>query len=189
MLTPHVMTDRAGPGAILGAQSGHRAQSRPGELSDPVRCDHAGGLDRLGMPVGLQLIAKGGDDERLVAIACAVERVLGRRAKGSACRRCAKANRNSSSRQLVSFAEIRCASSVLADCGQEPGGRPTYMSALGHERPISDVRSMSAFPGSGRSTALPKVTRWARSRHLAFKPILPVSWQRRKKGTVNIVGG
>ena len=35
------------------------------------------GLDRIGMPVGLQLIAKGGDDERLVAIACAAERVLG----------------------------------------------------------------------------------------------------------------
>ena len=35
------------------------------------------GLDRLGMPVGLQLIAKGGDDERMVAIACAAERVLG----------------------------------------------------------------------------------------------------------------
>jgi Amidase len=35
------------------------------------------GLDRLGMPVGLQFIAKGGDDERLVAIACAAERVLG----------------------------------------------------------------------------------------------------------------
>jgi len=35
------------------------------------------GLDRLGMPVGLQLVARGGDDERLVAIACAVERVLG----------------------------------------------------------------------------------------------------------------
>jgi len=29
------------------------------------------------MPVGLQLLAKGGDDERLVAIACAAERVLG----------------------------------------------------------------------------------------------------------------
>jgi hypothetical protein len=29
------------------------------------------------MPVGLQFIAKGGDDERLVAIACAAERVLG----------------------------------------------------------------------------------------------------------------
>jgi aspartyl-tRNA(Asn)/glutamyl-tRNA(Gln) amidotransferase subunit A len=35
------------------------------------------GLDRIGMPVGLQFIAKGGDDERLVAIACAAERVLG----------------------------------------------------------------------------------------------------------------
>ena len=35
------------------------------------------GLDRIGMPVGLQLIAKGGDDERLVLIACAAEGVLG----------------------------------------------------------------------------------------------------------------
>ena len=35
------------------------------------------GLDTLGLPVGLQLIAKGGDDERLIAIACAAERVLG----------------------------------------------------------------------------------------------------------------
>ena len=35
------------------------------------------GLDRLGMPVGLQLIAKCGNDERMVAIACAAERVLG----------------------------------------------------------------------------------------------------------------
>jgi len=35
------------------------------------------GLDRLGMPVGLQLVAKGGNDELLIAIACAAERVLG----------------------------------------------------------------------------------------------------------------
>jgi aspartyl-tRNA(Asn)/glutamyl-tRNA(Gln) amidotransferase subunit A len=35
------------------------------------------GLDRIGLPVGLQLIAKGSGDERLVAIACAAERVLG----------------------------------------------------------------------------------------------------------------
>lgn len=35
------------------------------------------GLDRLGMPVGLQLIAKGGNDERMVAIAAAAESVLG----------------------------------------------------------------------------------------------------------------
>ncbi len=35
------------------------------------------GLDRLGLPVGLQFFAKGGDDERLVSIACAAERILG----------------------------------------------------------------------------------------------------------------
>jgi aspartyl-tRNA(Asn)/glutamyl-tRNA(Gln) amidotransferase subunit A len=35
------------------------------------------GLDRLGMPVGLQFIAKAHDDERLVVLACAAERVLG----------------------------------------------------------------------------------------------------------------
>jgi aspartyl-tRNA(Asn)/glutamyl-tRNA(Gln) amidotransferase subunit A len=35
------------------------------------------GLDRFGMPVGLQLIAKGGDDEHMVRVACAAERVLG----------------------------------------------------------------------------------------------------------------
>ena len=35
------------------------------------------GLDRVGMPVGLQFIAKGGNDERLLAIACAAEHVLG----------------------------------------------------------------------------------------------------------------
>jgi aspartyl-tRNA(Asn)/glutamyl-tRNA(Gln) amidotransferase subunit A len=36
------------------------------------------GLDRRGMPVGLQLVAQGGNDERLIAIACAAERVLGK---------------------------------------------------------------------------------------------------------------
>ena len=35
------------------------------------------GLDSQGMPVGLQLIARGGDDERLLGIALAVERSLG----------------------------------------------------------------------------------------------------------------
>ncbi len=35
------------------------------------------GLDRLGLPVGLQFFAKGGDDERLIGIACAAERILG----------------------------------------------------------------------------------------------------------------
>lgn len=35
------------------------------------------GLDASGMPVGLQLIARGGDDEALLGVALAVERVLG----------------------------------------------------------------------------------------------------------------
>ena len=35
------------------------------------------GLDRLGMPVGLQLVARGGQDERLLGAALAAERVLG----------------------------------------------------------------------------------------------------------------
>lgn len=35
------------------------------------------GLDSTGMPVGLQLVARGGDDEALLGVALAVERVLG----------------------------------------------------------------------------------------------------------------
>jgi aspartyl-tRNA(Asn)/glutamyl-tRNA(Gln) amidotransferase subunit A len=35
------------------------------------------GLDRLGMPVGLQLVAPGGRDEALLGVALAAERVLG----------------------------------------------------------------------------------------------------------------
>ncbi len=35
------------------------------------------GLDSAGMPVGLQLMARSANDERLLAIALAVERVLG----------------------------------------------------------------------------------------------------------------
>ncbi|MFP6735786.1 MAG: amidase [Rhodospirillales bacterium] len=35
------------------------------------------GLDKAGMPVGLQLISKGGEDEKLLAAALAIERVLG----------------------------------------------------------------------------------------------------------------
>jgi aspartyl-tRNA(Asn)/glutamyl-tRNA(Gln) amidotransferase subunit A len=35
------------------------------------------GLDRQGMPVGLQLIARNGDDETLLTAACTFENVLG----------------------------------------------------------------------------------------------------------------
>jgi aspartyl-tRNA(Asn)/glutamyl-tRNA(Gln) amidotransferase subunit A len=35
------------------------------------------GLDEWGMPVGLQLVARGGRDEQLLGVALAAERVLG----------------------------------------------------------------------------------------------------------------
>ena len=35
------------------------------------------GLDGHGMPVGMQIIGAGGEDERVIAAACAFERVLG----------------------------------------------------------------------------------------------------------------
>ncbi len=77
MITPHVLTEESGP-------ENFRARNRH-IVHNLVPANYLGlcaatlpvGLDRLGMPVGLQFIAKGGDDERLVAIACAAERVLG----------------------------------------------------------------------------------------------------------------
>ena len=65
------------------------------------------GLDRLGMPVGLQLIAKGGDDERLVAIACAAERVLGTpREIGWVHRRCAGVNIGHVGAGMLAIAQV-----------------------------------------------------------------------------------
>lgn len=39
------------------------------------------GLDDTAMPVGLQLVARGGQDEKLLGVALAAERVLGTAAK------------------------------------------------------------------------------------------------------------
>jgi aspartyl-tRNA(Asn)/glutamyl-tRNA(Gln) amidotransferase subunit A len=77
MFTPHVMTDEVSPDEF-------RTHNR-NILHNLVPVNYLGlcaatlpvGLDRVGMPVGLQFIAKSGDDERLVAIACAAERILG----------------------------------------------------------------------------------------------------------------
>jgi aspartyl-tRNA(Asn)/glutamyl-tRNA(Gln) amidotransferase subunit A len=76
-LSPHVLTEKIGSEKFW-------AYNR-GTVHNLVAVNYLGlcattlpvGLDRLGLPVGLQLIGKGGDDERLVAIACAAERVLG----------------------------------------------------------------------------------------------------------------
>ncbi|HVA13263.1 MAG TPA: amidase [Stellaceae bacterium] len=76
MLTPPVMTEPT-PETFWAQNRGIVHNLVPVNFLTLCAATLPVGLDRLGMPVGLQLIAKGGDDERMVAIACAVERVLG----------------------------------------------------------------------------------------------------------------
>jgi aspartyl-tRNA(Asn)/glutamyl-tRNA(Gln) amidotransferase subunit A len=77
MITPPVMTEDEGPEKFWARNSATVHNLVPGNYLVLCAATLPVGLDRLGMPVGLQLIAKGGDDERLVMIACAAERVLG----------------------------------------------------------------------------------------------------------------
>ena len=76
MLTPHVMT-RSGPEQFWARNRSIVHNLVPVNYLTLCAATLPVGLDRLNMPVGMQFIAKGGDDERLVAIACAAERVLG----------------------------------------------------------------------------------------------------------------
>jgi aspartyl-tRNA(Asn)/glutamyl-tRNA(Gln) amidotransferase subunit A len=77
MFTPHVLTDEASPEKFWAHNRNIVHNLMPANYLALCAATLPVGLDRLGMPVGLQLIARGGDDERLVAIACAAERVLG----------------------------------------------------------------------------------------------------------------
>jgi aspartyl-tRNA(Asn)/glutamyl-tRNA(Gln) amidotransferase subunit A len=77
MLTPHVLTEEAGPEKFRARNRSIVHKLVPVNYLRLCAATLPVGLDRLGMPVGLQFIAKGGDDERLVTIACAAERVLG----------------------------------------------------------------------------------------------------------------
>ena len=77
MVTPHVLTEEAGPEKFWARNRSTVHNLVPANYLTLCAATLPVGLDRLGMPVGLQLIAKGGDDERLVAIACAAERILG----------------------------------------------------------------------------------------------------------------
>jgi len=77
MITPHILTEEAGPDKFWERNRKTVHNLVPANYLVLCAATLPVGLDRLGMPVGLQLIAKGGDDERLVAIACAAERVLG----------------------------------------------------------------------------------------------------------------
>ena len=76
MITPHVLTDE-GPEKFQAHNRNLVHNVVPVNYLTLCAATLPVGLDRLGMPVGLQLIAKGGNDERLVAIACAAERILG----------------------------------------------------------------------------------------------------------------
>ena len=76
-LSPHVLADETGPEKFWARNRGIVHNLVPVNFLTLCAVTLPVGLDRLGLPVGLQLIAKGGDDERLLAIACAAERVLG----------------------------------------------------------------------------------------------------------------
>ena len=77
MVSPHVLAEETGPQQFWARNRKIVHNLVPVNYLSLCAATLPVGLDRLGMPVGLQLIAKGGDDERLVAIACAVEGVLG----------------------------------------------------------------------------------------------------------------
>jgi aspartyl-tRNA(Asn)/glutamyl-tRNA(Gln) amidotransferase subunit A len=77
MVTPHVLADESGPEKFRARNRTIVHNLVPANYLKLCAATLPVGLDRLGMPVGLQFIAKGGDDERLLAIACAAERVLG----------------------------------------------------------------------------------------------------------------
>jgi aspartyl-tRNA(Asn)/glutamyl-tRNA(Gln) amidotransferase subunit A len=77
MFTPHVLTDEVSPEEFWAHNRNIVHNVLPANYLALCAATLPVGLDRVGMPVGLQFIAKGGDDERLVAIACAAERVLG----------------------------------------------------------------------------------------------------------------
>lgn len=77
MFTQHVLTDQASPEKFWAHNRNIVHNLMPANYLALCAATLPVGLDRLGMPVGLQFIARGGDDERLLAIACAAERLLG----------------------------------------------------------------------------------------------------------------
>ena len=77
VLTPDVMTSEASHDRFWARNRGIVHNTVPVNYLCLCAVTLPVALDRLGMPVGLQLVAKGGNDEQLIAIACAAERVLG----------------------------------------------------------------------------------------------------------------
>src|SRR5262245_1600500 len=77
MVTPHVLTEEAGPEKFWERNRKPVHNLVPGNYLALFAATLPVGHDRLGTPVGLHTLAAGGDDERLLPIACAAERVLG----------------------------------------------------------------------------------------------------------------
>ena len=77
MFTPRVLADKASAQHFWAHNRNIVHNTMPVNYLVLCAATLPVGLDQAGMPVGLQLIAKGGDDEKMVAIACAAERVLG----------------------------------------------------------------------------------------------------------------
>ncbi len=77
VLTPDVMSTDPGADGFWARNRGIVRNTVPVNFLGLCAVTVPVGLDRLGMPVGLQLVAKGGNDEVLIAIACAAERILG----------------------------------------------------------------------------------------------------------------
>ncbi len=77
MVSPHVLAEETGPEQFWLRNRKIVHNLVPVNYLKLCAATLPVGLDRIGMPVGLQLIAKGGDDERLIAMACTVEGVLG----------------------------------------------------------------------------------------------------------------
>jgi len=76
-VSPHVLADDTGPEHFWARNRAIVHNLVPVNFLGLCAVTLPVGLDRLGLPVGLQLIARGGADERMIAIACAAERVLG----------------------------------------------------------------------------------------------------------------
>jgi aspartyl-tRNA(Asn)/glutamyl-tRNA(Gln) amidotransferase subunit A len=75
--TPHILTEESGSEQFWARNRKIVHNLVPVNYLTLCAVTLPVGLDRVGMPVGLQLIARGGEDERLLSVACAIERVLG----------------------------------------------------------------------------------------------------------------
>ena len=76
-VTPPTLAEIAEPGAYRDANMAALRNTSVVNYLGLCAVTLPVGLDAAGMPVGLQLVARGGSDERLLAAALAIERVLG----------------------------------------------------------------------------------------------------------------